>query len=110
MSETSSLTDLARDLLAQATTPGSDRAARTVLGGRDRVLRHTVMALRAGAELAEHTAPGDASLQVVVGRVRLSSPSGSTEAAVGSLVAIPAERHSLTAIEDSVVLLTVVAR
>jgi quercetin dioxygenase-like cupin family protein len=108
--DTTPLTELTRDLLAQATTSHSGRAARTVLGGGDRVLRHTVMALRAGAELAEHTAPGDASLQVLAGRVRLSSASGATEGGAGTLMAIPAERHGLAALEDSVVLLTVVSR
>ncbi len=104
-----SLTELAHALLTQATTTHSGRAARTVLGGSDRVLRHTVMALRAGAELADHTAPGNASLQVLLGRVRLSSASGATEGGPGTLMVVPPERHGLAALEDSVVLLSVVS-
>ena len=42
------------------------------------------------------------------GQVRLSSPSGSIDAAAGELVTIPPERHALEALEDAVVLLTVV--
>jgi quercetin dioxygenase-like cupin family protein len=108
--DAASLAEVAHDLLAQAGTSHSGRAARTLLGGGERTLRHTLMALREGAELAEHTAPGDASLQVILGRVRLSSPTGFQEGEAGTLMPIPAGRHSLGALEDSVVLLSVVVR
>jgi quercetin dioxygenase-like cupin family protein len=108
--DVTSLTEIASDLLAQASTSHSGRAARTLLGGSERTLRHTLMALREGAELAEHTAPGDASLQVIRGRVRLSSSSGVREGDAGTLMPVPAERHRLDALEDSVVLLSVVVR
>jgi quercetin dioxygenase-like cupin family protein len=108
--DAASLIEVAHELLAQASTSHSGRAARTLLGGSERTLRHTLMALREGAQLAEHTAPGDASLQVILGRVRLSDPSGSREGTAGVLMPVPAERHSLDALEDSVVLLSVVVR
>jgi len=102
------LNALADDLLAQAAASSHGRAARTVTGGPDRVLRQTLMALREGAELSEHTAPGDATLHVLRGRVRLHTVTASSEGTVGTLMTIPAERHGLTALADSVVLLTVV--
>lgn len=108
--DSTSLDDLAEDLLGRAHAAHSGRAAHTVFGGSAHVLRQTAIALVAGQELAEHNSPGDATLQVLRGRVRLSSLSGSVEAGADDLVIIPPERHALAALEDAVVLLTVVAR
>ena len=71
MVEGSSLTEVADQLLARAENSHSGRAAQSVYGGHDRVLRQTVIALAAGHELAEHESPGEATLQVLSGRVRL---------------------------------------
>ena len=54
----SSLTEVAEQLLTQAENSHSGRAAQTVYGGHDRVLRQTVIALAAGHELAESRAQG----------------------------------------------------
>ncbi len=105
-----SLTSLADELLAAAVASEHGRAARTVTGGSDHALRQTVMALREGSELAEHTAPGDATLQVLRGRVLLTHGDSAQEGAVGDLLPIPKERHALTALEDAVVVLTVAVR
>lgn len=72
------------------------------------MLRQTVLALIGGRSLGEHESPGEATLQVLAGRVRLSAAGNSAEAATGDHLAIPLTRHDLTAIEDSVVLLSVV--
>jgi quercetin dioxygenase-like cupin family protein len=77
-------------------------------GGHDRSLRETVIALVAGHELAEHESPGEATLQVMRGRVRLTAGDDVWESEAGGHVIIPGERHALAALEDSVVLLTVV--
>lgn len=102
------LTALADELLAAARAARSGRGARSVHGGHDRRLRQTVLALAAGRGLDEHENPGEATLQVLCGRVRLSAGEESWRGAAGDFVVIPSRRHSLEAIEDSAVLLTVV--
>ncbi len=108
--DSTSFDDLAEDLLGRARAAHSGRAAHTVFGGTGHSLRQTAIALLAGQELSEHHNPGEATLHVLRGRVRLSSPSGSIGAGAGDFVAIPPERHALAALEDAVVLLSVVAR
>ena len=71
------------------------------------VLSQVLLVLLAGRELSEHENPGEAFLQVLRGRVRLSA--GDREWTLGQdgHVTIPQRRHALTADEDSIVLLTV---
>ncbi len=95
-------------LLLAARAAPAHRAADTVYGSRDTVLRQTMLALLAGTHLAEHDSPPEATLQVLTGRVRLTGQDRSWTLGRGDLIAIPPERHSVTAIEDSVFLLTVV--
>ena len=66
-----SLTALARQHLESARAASSGRSAHTVYGGHEHVLRQTLIALRAGASLDEHENPGEATVQVLHGRVRL---------------------------------------
>jgi quercetin dioxygenase-like cupin family protein len=105
--EGSSLAGLVEQLLAQAHGTHSGRAAHTVYGGRDHALRQTVIALAGGHELAEHESPGEATLQVLSGRVRLTAGDEAWEGGPGEIVAIPSARHALAALEDASVLLTV---
>lgn len=100
------LHQLGRDLLGQAASENSGRAARTLPHPVDG-LRQTVIALRAGAELGEHESPGAASLLVVHGAVRLLAGEQSVELRTHQFSPVPDRRHSLTADEDSVVLLSV---
>ena len=93
--------------LAKAQQSPQGRSSHTLVGGRDRVLRQTVVALKGGEKLAEHEAPGEATLMVLRGRVSLGTSSGEQEVGTHELAEIPMERHDLTAHEDSVVLLTV---
>lgn len=102
-----SLDAVAREQLRLAHRATSGRSAETVYGGHERVLRQTLIALTADTTMAEHESPGDATLLVVVGRVRLSSGSDEWEGRAGDLLVIPAARHTLDALEDSAVLLTV---
>jgi quercetin dioxygenase-like cupin family protein len=103
-----SLTELAEKNLAEARNVHSGRSAHTVHGGHASALRQTVIALIGGQRLDEHESPGEATLFVLTGRVRLTSEQESAEAGAGDLVVIPDARHALAALEDSVVLLTVV--
>ena len=107
--ESTSLSTLTDELLELAHAAGSGRASRTVHGGTDHALRQTVLALTAGRALAEHESPGEATLQVLRGRLRLTVDGESWDGGAGELVTIPPARHGLTALEDSVGLLTVVA-
>jgi len=106
----SSLTALAREQLEAAHRASSGRAAKTVYGGNEKGLRQTVIALLAGKSLAEHENPGEATLHVLSGRVRLATADASWEGRAGDLIAIPDATHSLAALDDSAVLLTVSKR
>ena len=103
-------TDLAvtaRQQIDKAVQASSGRASVTAYGGSGHSLRQTVVALAAGRSLADHENPGEATLQVLLGRVRLTSPSSTQEGGPGELLVIPQERHGLEALEDAAVLLTV---
>ena len=106
---TESITDvhaLAAELLEQATSADSGRAARTLPHPVDG-LRQTVIALRGGADLGEHESPGPASLLVIRGRVRIVAGERSMDLGPHQLSPVPDARHSLHADEDSVVVLSV---
>jgi quercetin dioxygenase-like cupin family protein len=103
-----SLDATARELLERARgSSSSGRAATTVIGGHENVLRQTVIAMVRGATLAEHGNPGEASVHVLAGRVRLSAGPNSWEGRRGDLLMVPDSSHSLEALEDAAVLLTV---
>lgn len=95
---------LADEHSAKAATSAHGRSAHLIL--HDSVLRQAVIALTAGTALDEHNAPQAASLQVLRGRVSLTTAGGQQEVRAGQLHPIPRERHGLLAHEDSVVLLT----
>ena len=103
-----SLTAIARQQLASARTANSGRSAHTVYGGHEHQLRQTLIAMTEGTGLDEHESPGEATLQVIEGRVKLANSEASWEGSPGDHIVIPRTRHSLQALTDSVVLLTVV--
>lgn len=103
-----SLDAITREHLETAKNSTTQRSATTVYGGHEQALRQTVVALAAGAALAEHESPGEATLIVLHGRVRLVAGEDSWEGRSGDLLILPPARHSLEALEHSAVLLTVV--
>lgn len=103
-----SLTALVRHELDHALTANSGRSSKTVFGGHEKILRQTVIALREGYGLDEHSSPGEATIYVLHGRVVMESGGDSWSAWVGDLLIVPAETLTLKALEDSAVLLTVV--
>jgi quercetin dioxygenase-like cupin family protein len=102
-----SLDAIAREQAKRAAAASSGRSAETVYGGHEHALRQTVLALTAGSSLAEHKSPGEATIQVLRGRVRLTAGEVAWEGRTGDLLIVPAVSHALQAVEDSAVLLTV---
>lgn len=101
------MTGLASEKLAEARKSNSGRAAHTIHGGHTHELRQTVLALLADHGLGEHDSPGEATLQVLEGHVRLTAGDDVWDGKTGDYVAIPPTRHALDAVQDSVVILTV---
>ena len=102
-----SLEALARQQLKAAVGSVSGRAADTVFGGHEKTLRQTVIGLVAGTQLAEHENPGESTIYVLRGRVRMLVGEVIWQARTGDLLIVPNARHSLEAVEDSAILMTV---
>lgn len=101
------LIELAHEHLTAARTDPHGRSAHLI--AHDGELRQSVIALRAGASLGEHNSPPAATLQVLQGHVRvLVGESVVSEIVAGELWVLTHERHSVTAVIDSVFLLTTV--
>jgi quercetin dioxygenase-like cupin family protein len=93
--------------VARAGADTTGRSSATVFGGHERTLRQTLMALMAGQSMSEHENPGEATLFVLQGRMRLIGDEASWDGRKGDLLIVPEGRHSVEAVEDSVMLLTV---
>ncbi|MFH8795535.1 cupin [Streptomyces sp. NPDC017941] len=107
MHESQDLNALVEEHLHGAHADDHGRSARLVV--HDGALRQSVIALTSGSALDEHVTPPAASLQVLRGKVRVTTVDGGDHLlAAGELWAVPKERHGLLAVEDSVVLLTAV--
>lgn len=102
-----SLDGIARRLLDNAAADPHGRRAETVHGGRGNVLRQTLIALTAGTRMAEHASPGEATLLVLFGQVRVFSRDEVVEGRAGDLIIVPSARHSVEAVADTALLLTV---
>jgi quercetin dioxygenase-like cupin family protein len=102
-----SLTALAREHLERARAARSGRSATTVYGGHEHTLRQTVIALTEGGMLDEHENPGEATVHVLTGRVRMTAGDASWDGRDGDLLVVPQAPHSLHALTDATVLLTV---
>jgi quercetin dioxygenase-like cupin family protein len=102
-----SLVAFARQQLDAARRASSGRSAHTVYGGHEHTLRQTVLALTAGSSQDDHESPGEATLHVLQGRIRVTDSTSGWDGSIGDLIVLPRRRHGLKAIDDSVVLLTV---
>lgn len=102
-----SLEALARQQMELAAAAGGGHTADTVYGGHEKVLRQTLIGMTKGAGLADHENPGEATVQVLHGRVRLTAGELSWEGRQGDLIIVPDSRHRVDALEDSAILLTV---
>lgn len=102
-----SINALADEQLAVAQAAESGRSSVTVYGRKGASLRQTVVALAADRGLGEHKSPGDASVYCLRGRVRLRTADSETELGPADIVAVPPQRHDVTAVEPSVLLLSV---
>jgi quercetin dioxygenase-like cupin family protein len=107
VTQKSSLDALATHHLDAARRASAGRSAHTVVGGHEHVLRQTLIALVEGQELAEHENPGEATVHVLHGRVRLVAGADSWEGRRGDLLVVPRAPHRLAALADAAVLLTV---
>ena len=99
------INEAADRILAEAAESQHGRHAEMIV--HDGPLRQALLALTAGSELEEHNSPPAASLQVLRGAVRVTGE-GTVELSAGDLTALTKHRHSVTALEDSVFLLTTV--
>jgi len=102
------LTALGEELLAEAAGAASGRATRVLRAKPGGSLSQVMLALLAGRELSEHENPGQALLEARRGRVRLLAGEASWELGPDEHITIPEQRHSLRALTDAVVTLTVV--
>ncbi|TDQ51600.1 cupin domain-containing protein [Actinorugispora endophytica] len=103
-----SLDALAEQQLRRAAEASSGRSATTVHGGHEHALRQTLLALTEGRSLDDHPSPGESTLFVLRGRVRLTSGDDAWDARSGDLLILPRATHALHALADSALLLTVV--
>jgi quercetin dioxygenase-like cupin family protein len=104
------LEELAAGALRGASESPHGRFSTLIAGGSGHLLRQVVMALAAGESMQDHESPGEATLQVLSGRVRLHAGDEVVDLTTGDWAAVPDHRHGLAAVEDAVVLLTVATR
>lgn len=101
------LDELARQHLAKAEGDAHGRSAAAVL--HDGRLRHTIVALRAGGVLGDHTKPESATLLVLQGTITVRWDGGEQRVEHGGLFVLPDALHGVTADEPSAFVLTTVA-
>ena len=91
-----SLTALARQHLETARAASSGRSSHTVYGGHEHSLRQTLIAMTAGSTLDDHESPGEATLQVLQGRVRVTNSSAGWDGTAGDHIILPASGTDCT--------------
>lgn len=107
------LAEIAREMRGESEYDhGHGHAARTIVRAHD--LRVVLIAIRAGAHIAEHLAQGTVAIQIISGRVRIRLPRLARqhedrfeELVPGRLLAMQGGlAHSVDALEDSELLVT----
>lgn len=94
-------------LLEEANQLRAGRSARTLTPGRGAPLKQTLLALTAGQRLQEHQAPGPTTLFGIRGTAVLRADQLSVTMNDGVWVSCPIGPHSLEAVSDTVVMITV---
>jgi quercetin dioxygenase-like cupin family protein len=93
-------------LKAKLDSSAADREAASLV--KDYGLNVMLMALKRGARLHEHHTKGPLTVQVLSGAVRFVAAGTPNEVAAGTIFALDREvPHSVDALEDSVLLMTV---
>ncbi|MCB0880659.1 MAG: cupin domain-containing protein [Thermoleophilia bacterium] len=100
------LGDVAAGECAAAADHPQGRTTRRVHGADGQAIRQVLVTLRDGGALADHENPGDASLLVLRGRVRVEAGDDVWEGGEGDFLVIPDRRHNLRARGDAAVLLS----
>ncbi|MDT5013415.1 MAG: hypothetical protein QOH57_5032 [Mycobacterium sp.] len=104
--EVVSMTAVADEQLALARQTSSGRAAHTLFGGSGHFLRQTVIALVSGRETSVHRSPGEATILLLQGEIKVTAGDDTWQGAAGDFLVIPQGTHSVVALEDSVMLLS----
>lgn len=104
--DTTDLDQQVSELGEAASQAANGRTARMLYGGPTSTLTQTVIAMREGSRLAEHESPGEATMLVLRGRLRVSTASGAGDATEGELLVLPTEVHAVEALTDAAFLLT----
>ncbi|BAU97056.1 cupin domain-containing protein [Corynebacterium suranareeae] len=102
------ISERADELMEKAAQAHSGRATHVFRAIPKGSLSQVLLALRKDHELSEHENPGEALLHVLKGRVRLVVGDQSIDLGEDDHVVIPQHHHSLIALEDAAVFLTVV--
>ncbi|HEX5369542.1 MAG TPA: hypothetical protein VFY10_09030 [Dehalococcoidia bacterium] len=96
----------AQAVLDSARGEATGRAARTLV--KEGPLRVVLLGLKQGASLREHDADGPVSLHVLKGRVEIAVPQHQETLSEGrALVFASSVAHSVLALSDAVVLITI---
>ena len=96
-----------RELLEEARSMASGRAAKSLTPGAHAPLTQTLLTLTAGHELGAHQANGPATIYLLRGAVTITSDNVTVDLRAGDWARIPTALHNLRADEDVVALLTV---
>lgn len=100
------LADELEHLHAEPAWQAADRNATTL--SKKSNLRVVLMALKAGARLEKHQAPGPITIHAVSGRLRVHLAIDTVELAPGEILSVDSGLpHDLEALEQSAVLLTI---
>ena len=100
------LTEEGKSLLAEARQAAQGRAARTL--SKEGPLRLTLLALKAGALVAEHRAGRQVSIQLLNGEVTIGVGESQHRLTESKALVLEANVvHSVAAAEDSLILLTI---
>lgn len=93
-------------LLQNALSSNTGRTAKTLV--KDGRLRLTLVAMREGAEMREHTVEGPASFQCLRGNIQVQLGNETIELAANSLLVLDTGvSHNVTAQRDSTFLITI---